>query len=265
MSKIEVRPIDRHKWHGKTGEDSFTRDKKIQALVGEDMKYQTGLTEEDIAFLTKSGFKGDLSDNYNPDEPHPYWDSKSGVVNLKNATAIYDTSKPLDLIKVAIMRGSKFVANSTKEYEAGEFPNATHVIFNEAEEVEIKASRVATRNNAIIKASQISTQRKKQIINILAGKDCTGKSDKYVEVELSKLTEDKAKEVLRMLEIPVETTEAHDFILKCLKANIFKKKGHKYWYYESMLGEDMEAVIRYVNDDENNEWRLKLEAKLNKD
>ena len=49
---VEVRPIEVKKWHGKKGQESFTRPKKIQALIDPvTMQYATGLTEEDIAKL----------------------------------------------------------------------------------------------------------------------------------------------------------------------------------------------------------------------
>ena len=45
---IQVRPIEVKKWHGKTGNESFTRTKIIQALVDpETVAYQTGLTTEE--------------------------------------------------------------------------------------------------------------------------------------------------------------------------------------------------------------------------
>ena len=51
---VEVKPIEVQKWHKKTGAESFTRPKKIQALVDPTtMKYATGLSKEDIKKLTK--------------------------------------------------------------------------------------------------------------------------------------------------------------------------------------------------------------------
>ena len=46
--KVQIRPLPSVKWHGKTGNESFTRPKIIQALVDPDsMTYSTGLSEEE--------------------------------------------------------------------------------------------------------------------------------------------------------------------------------------------------------------------------
>ena len=64
--KVEVRHIESKRWHNKTGQESFTRPKKIQALVdGSTMKYATGLTDQDKKDLVKKGVSYDLTDNYN--------------------------------------------------------------------------------------------------------------------------------------------------------------------------------------------------------
>ena len=52
---------------------------------------------------------------------------------------IFDTSNPLDFIKMRVCKASRFVANSWKEFEEGLFPEATHVIFDESEEIEEKS------------------------------------------------------------------------------------------------------------------------------
>ena len=71
--KVEVRPIESKRWHNKTGQESFTRPKKIQALVdGSTMKYATGLSDQDIKELAKKGVNYDLTAHYNSETPHPF-------------------------------------------------------------------------------------------------------------------------------------------------------------------------------------------------
>ena len=91
--KVEVRPIEAKKWHNKAGQESFTRPKKLHALVDPStMKYATGLTEEDRKILLKKGVSYDLSDNYNSEAPHPFWDSNMAIVKLENNTMFFDRS-----------------------------------------------------------------------------------------------------------------------------------------------------------------------------
>jgi len=48
MALVEVRPIEKKKWHGKTGKDSFARPVVVEALINvRTNTYDTGLTEED--------------------------------------------------------------------------------------------------------------------------------------------------------------------------------------------------------------------------
>ena len=48
MAIVKIKPIEREKWHGKKGNESFTRPTTIRALVNVDsMTYATGLTEEE--------------------------------------------------------------------------------------------------------------------------------------------------------------------------------------------------------------------------
>jgi len=267
--KIEVRPIIKKQWHGKTGKESYTRTKKIQALVGDDYKYATGLSDEDIAWLKekkngKPRFDGDLSDNFDPQEPHPFWDSRAAVVELKNSTQIFDTELPLDRIKVCIMKASSRVANSMKEYEEGIYDEATHVIFDEKEEIDVKASKLQIKNNAIIRANELSVEKKANIIQILSGKNIKGKSNGAIEVELSKLIEKDAKSVNRIMDRDNESVVVEALILDALDANILKKKGHKYYYFDNYLGGSVEDLVDYFRQDDNQELRFTIISKLEK-
>ena len=83
--KVEIRPIESKRWHNKTGQESFTRPKKIQALVdGSTMKYATGLSDADIKELAKKGVNYDLSPHYNSETPHPFWDSGMAIIKFIN-------------------------------------------------------------------------------------------------------------------------------------------------------------------------------------
>ncbi|MCB0392795.1 MAG: hypothetical protein KDD58_16010, partial [Bdellovibrionales bacterium] len=98
---VEVRPIESPKWHGKTKGESFKRPLKLSALVdGETMRYATGLSKEDIEKLKKKGVSYNLSDEYDPDKPHEFWDSPLPVVKLENNTQFFNTDNVIDFIKV---------------------------------------------------------------------------------------------------------------------------------------------------------------------
>ena len=87
--------------------------------------------------LEKTGF--DLSPIFINEKSHPFWDSKTAQVKLEHKTNVFNTDRPIDEIKVKILKASDLVANSMKEYEEGKFPNALFVIFDEKEEVQLES------------------------------------------------------------------------------------------------------------------------------
>lgn len=287
MSKVQVRPLPAKRWHGKTDNESFTKAKVIAALVDPNsMTYATGLDYSNKTYddpdnannkLTEAQYygkllKADLSNQFNLEEPHPFWDSKMAKVRLENRTQIFDTkNNPLDFVKVKIMKDSKYVANSMKEYEEGMFPDATHVIFDESEEIEVKASKVAIRNQAVIKSSKLSKGQKIELILVLSGgedylkaKNLKGKSDDFVEVELARLTEEKPAEVLRFLNMDKTATANTALVLEALQKHVLTKEGHKIKYHDSVLGQDIQDVVLYLNVPENQEFKLRLIEQVNK-
>ena len=267
---IQVKPIEVKKWHGKSGTESFTRAKIIQALVDPNsLTYSTGLTlEEEKEYGAK--LKADLSKNFNLEIPHPFWDSKTAEIKLENRTQFLDTKNPLDFIKWKILKESKYVANSLREYEEGLFPEATHVIFDESEEVDTKAALVILRNQAIIETAKLSKDKKIQLIMILSAdkdylkmKNLKGKSDNFVEVELGKLIDKKPSDVLFYLKMDKEYLANYALALEALQRNILSKEGHKIKYHDSVIAQDLEGLIEYLSKVENNEFKLRIMVSLN--
>ena len=275
--KVEVRPIERKNWHGKTGKESFTRPKVIRALVDSRTgQYATGLDYQTRTFADPDGsktklteaeyygkiLKADLSAQFTG-EPHEFWDTKQGEVTLENNTMILDTDIPREFIKIKIMKASKYIANSMHDYEEGLYPEATHVITDEAEEAESKASKIEQKNRAIIECSKLSKDKKVQLILVIEGKNLKGKSDNFVTVELDKIIEKKSDDILRYLDMDAEDLFLHSLVLEALQKNVFRKEGHKIMYYDSNLGADIYDVVEYIKATENQDLKLQVMATLN--
>lgn len=269
--KIEIKPIDRKRWHGKSGKESFARPHKIKALVdANSMEYATGLNYIDKKFPGENGEKlteaehyakilnQDLSNNYNPEQEHSFWDSKMATISLENHTFFLDTSKPLEYLKVKICRASKYVANSLKEYEDGYWPDATHFIHDESEEMEMIASGAELRNRATIEASELSTDKKRQIILILDGKNLKGKKDGHVIVALEKLIQERPREVLKHIKMDTEDLYIHAVVLEALQKSVLRRDGHKIMYHDSVIGGDEYDVIEYLKKEENDNLKLRI-------
>lgn len=257
-NKVEIRPLEKDPWHGKKGKESFSRPIKLKVLVSSDrMEYATGLTPEEARIYgEKLGL--DLSPQFNPEKPHPFWDSNAATLTLPNYPIFYDLSNPLDFVKYKAAKAHSYIANSQKEYDEGFYPHATHVIFDESEEVDIKATKVAVKTQAIIEASALSKEKKIELILLLEGKLLKGKSDNTVNVELDQIIEKKPKEVLAYLQMNSEDRSLQSLVAEALFKGVLHKEGHKILYHDSYLGSDILDVVLYFKDVENHDLKLRI-------
>lgn len=260
--KVELRPIINEKWHGKKGKESFARPQKLGVLVGEDMKYATGLTVKEAEEYGKQ-LGQNLNDVYIQGQPHPFWDSPMGVIKLENNTQFLETDRALDAVKVKNMKASKYVANSMKEYNEGFYPEATHVIFDESEEIEVKASRVALEQKAILEQSKLSQARKEQILLILTGKDLKGQSSDYITVEMNEEIKRDPAEVLRYIQQDKAQVLTHALVIEALQKGILRKVGHKVTYMDNTIGGDELDAAIYLLQDDNQELKIRLMKAVN--
>lgn len=263
MSKVEIRPLPIPKWHGKQGKESFARPTKIRALVDTSKnEYATGLTPQEVKEYSKI-FQQDLSPIFKADKPHEFWDGPQACVKLLNSTQFLDTTKPLDFIRYKICKASPFVANSLKEWEEGKFPRATHVLFDEAEEVEIKASKVALKNKAIIECAKLSLDKKIQLILIIEGKIVKGKSANYIEVILSEMIDKRAEEIIRTLELDAEDLYLKALVLEALQKGVLIRKDYKIKYFDSNLGAEVLDVVELLKKPDNEQLKMHITAAIN--
>ena len=263
MSLIEVRPIERERWHGKKGKESFSRPVTIEALVSlQTGKFSTGLEEEDrVRLQSKTGF--DLSPEYIPGKAHPFWNSPTAQVKLEYKTNVFDTKKPLDEIKVKILKASDLVANSMKEYEEGKFPSAIFVIFDEAEETEIKASKLAMKNKVVIECSKLSKERKAEIVQILKGISVRKQSSDFIDLKLDEAVDEFGPEsVLKLIQRDKARTSMHSLVLEAIYKNVLRKDGPSVYYMDDQIGFDVESAVDYFMDSKNQTLKAQILEKL---
>lgn len=258
---VEVRAIEIPKWHGKKGKENFTQPITIECLYDmESGGYATGLTEDDrVRLEEKTGF--DLSDAYS-DKPHPFWNSHGAKIKLPVMTSIFDTTKPIEEIKVKVLKASKYVANSMREYEEGLYPEATHVIFDEAEEAQIKASKIQKRNKAIKIAAKMSPEEKANIIQILSGRSVRKQSPDFLEVEVDKLIADDINRFLEYASADPSELYLRAAILEGVHRNIMTKEGNTILYMGDMIGHNLDEAVKYFSDPNNQIIKASILEKL---
>lgn len=264
MSKVTVKPLPLNKWHGKKDKDSFTRPKVIEVLYNRETgRYATGLTEQEAESFSKQ-MGVDLSDIFHPSQPHPYWSTKAASIKLENATMIFDTNKPAEAVKVKNMYASPYVANSMKEWEQGMWPEATHVIFDEDQEMEAKADRTALRKSCYAKLELMPLESQQDVIQIMANRSVRGKSQKYVEGEIGDLIEERPEEFLRVVELGKVEVSVRAKVLELIDKGILHKEAGAVYYMGDMIAADYEDAVRWFTNPENAKTKTVILEKLNK-
>ena len=264
MSIIEVRPIEIDRWHGKSSREFPSRPITIEAFVDPSTsKYATGLTDEDKKELESvTGY--DLSNDYVAGRAHPFYSTKAGFVKLKDETNIFDTSKPLERIRVGILKDSHLVANSQADYDSGLAPYARFVIYDEREEIQEKAAKSAVIKKVYALSSKLTVGKKAAIVQIALGENVKKQSLDYVEVKFDEALESVgADKMLLLMETDNNRINTHALILEGLTRAILRKEGTSIYYMDEFLAFDMESCVSYFLDKNNQMMKAAILEKIN--
>lgn len=261
---VEVRPIPKKTWHGKTGAESFTQPFVLEVLYdAQTGSYATGLTPEEAEKYGKAtGF--DLSDRFSAIEPHPFWSTQAAKIKLPNQTVIFNDEKPMEFIKVKNLKASKFVANSLKDYEAGNCPEALFIIHSEEEEVASKATKIQRKNKCIAIAAKMSLDEVTNIIQIISDKSLRGRSQDFISVELDKIIEESPTEFLRLAKMEKTEVYTRATILEAIHRNVLTKEAGAIYYMGERLANDYEEAVTWFIDPQNSKMKVTIMEKLTK-
>lgn len=263
---VEVRPLPIKRWHNKEGKESFSQPKVIEVLINtETGKYETGLTEKEAEHYGKI-LGVDLSDTVEFEKPHPYWSNKPSWVILPNHTAMFNTDKAAEFVKIKNMKASHKVANSMAAWERGEYPSATHVIFDETEEVEAKATKIALKQEASLMLPKMTEEDKIAIVTLLSDKhkSVRGQSPSFITVEIDEIVNNKTKEFIRTVKMGREEVSLRSKVLELVNANILTKEGGSYYYMGELVGMDYEDAVDWFKDPQNSKMKVMILEKLEK-
>lgn len=261
---VEVRPLPLKKWHNKIDRESFTRPKILEALYDEGTGgYATGLTEaEALEYGKKVGF--DLSSNFDQEKAHPTWSAKAFQIRLENRTMMFDSAKPMDFIKIKMMKASRFVANSMKEFDEGKYPHATHVIFDETARVADQATKVTSKKRAYAYLDKMTTDDMAGVVQILSKKTVRNRSADFLNVEVDTLIEENPVEFLRVVEMGRAEVEVRARVLEALDKNVLTKEAGAVYYMGEQIAFDYEDAVTWFKDPNNQKMKVLILEKLNK-
>ena len=259
---VEIRPVEVSKWHGKDGKESFSQPVTIRVLYDHATgAYATGLTEEqEKEYSDRLGV--DLSRVFNPQKPHPYWDSSAAKIKLPNYPIFLDPSVPLEFVRIQNLKASNLVANSIKDYNSNKFPEATHVIFDENEEIEIKATQIQIKKKCYQLVNELSTDRLTDILTIMSDKPVKGRSRDFIDVQLEEVIEYSASEFLRYAKMDAQETYIRASLLEAIHKNILTKEGIGIYYMGDKIANSYEDAIEYFLDPQNQTLKVSILEKL---
>ena len=255
---VYVKPIVRERWHGlhNIGRSKFegTAD-VIQVLYDSKTgKLATGLEPDDETRLGSSLGK-DLTNS----PSNEFW--QTFKVKLEDKTMIFDTGIPLHELQLKVLKASKFCANSQKEMDKGLWPAAKYVIYDESLEVEKQAAAVQLKAQAIAIFSELSPQRKIDILKIF-GRSVDNNSDNFVYAKLYEIVENETQEFIRVSSMKPAEIKVRSMVFDLEKTGILRRKGTAYLYNDQQVGFDYDSTVDHLLDPKQQELLIKLKTDL---
>ena len=251
---VYVKPIIKERWHGlhKQGRAKFqgTSD-VIQPVYDSSIgRLATGLTTEDAERLGKT-----LGADLTPNSGNEFW--QTFKVKLEDKTTIYDLSIPLQEIQVAVLKASKYIANSQKEHENGKWPNAKYVIHDEKQEIQKKARGAEVKAKAVTMFSKLTHAKRVDLLKIF-GKAASNVSEDFSYSQLYEIVEDDPKRFMEVAGAKPEMIKIKSLIFDLEGKGILRTKGTAYLYNDQQVGFDYEDTVSYLMSPKNQELLVKL-------
>lgn len=232
------------------------------------------LTQEEIAFfentaLSGMAFKqGDLSPHM-PDNLN-YWRSNRSKVTLDSNPKVLDLSIPADYLKWKILLSNEdTIAPSTEK----EFSKKSYIFVIESKDDQQKkvVKRGDEKKRAWKLAAKMENDKEAMIdfLTVVGKRPAANSKSAFLISEIDTYVEENRTEFLAILEDKYYTTRV--LLTKAVQVKAVLRDGHKYLLPDGSelcnRGEinNLTSVLAYLEADENQDIRLMLEAKVNKD
>ncbi len=266
--KIEIRPIPNRN-NIKEFSDNleyFSQGNIISAFVNPvSLKYDTGLSKEDKEYLEKQGFPYDISDNWTRGVAHKFWESSMVKVELKNSPIFLSPGvNMLDFIKYKYLLVNSYIYKSEEEMLSGSKPEATHYIYDESEYNDLEATKLEKRNALVRKVSDLSLERKRDIVLILLDENTDNKKENYLTVKFEKIMNDKELSIAltELLDDSNESITLQADIKSAIKKNVLRQTKQGIFFFENNIGFSEEDVKEFLIKPENQEILLNIKSKI---
>lgn len=237
-------------------------------------QYADVLTKEEKKFLEwKLGLEPNALSVYN--RTHNFWDDSNpqgiGRVELTKGDNYFDKSKPLDYIKLAILRSySDQIAPSLQVLQ--DRPKATYrfVMISEKDSAKDANVRVTSKAQAYKEFGKIEDDKEKMrvIIELIDGRPTASNSKlEYLQGKIGELIETNTKLFLSVVRDPLLDNKV--LIKKAIEAGVIANRGN-YLYYKAdntplcSNGEEptLNIAAKFLSLPKNQELKFTIEAKV---
>lgn len=266
--KIEIRPIpNRNKIRDYSEElEFFSQNRILCPLVDPvTLKYVTGLNQKDIKYLQENNFPYDLSDNYVRGVAHQFWESQLVKTELTNSpTFLYPGKSFIDFIKYKYLLASKYIYSSEEEMLGGSKSEATHYIYNEDIENNVKATKLQKKNKLIKDISKLSLAKKREILMILLNENTDNKNEDYITIRFDDIltSSELTSRLEEVLNYSQEKVSLKAMIKDAILKNVLVRSKKGIYFFDVNLGFSEEDVYNFLNENENQEILLSIKEKL---
>lgn len=237
-------------------------------------QYADVLTKEEKKFLEwKLGLEPNALSVYN--RKNNFWDDSNqqgvGRVELIKGDNYFDKSKPLDYIKLAILRSySDIIAPSMQALQ--DKPKATYkfVMVSEKDSAKDANIRVTNKAQAYKEFGKIEDDKEKMrvVIELMDGRPTAANSKvEYLQGKIGELIEANTKLFLSVVRDPLLDNKV--LIKKAIEAGIIANRGN-YLYYKAdntplcSNGEEptLNIAAKFLSLPKNQELKFTIEAKV---
>lgn len=266
--RIEIRPVPNRNDIKKFSDnlEYFSKSTVVTAFVNPvSLKYETGLSKEDVEYLKEQGFPYDISDNWIKGVAHPFWESDVAKTELKSTPIfLYPGRSLVDFVKYKYLQTNKYVYKSEEEMQSSSKPEASHFIYDESVATQVKASEIEETNAVLGKLSKLSLERKKNILLIVLNEDFTNKSESYITVKIDEILKSKEQRAVLVELLSEDAKEVA--ILADVKLALFnavlRRTKQGIFFFENNLGYSEKDVANFLKDADNQEIYLTIKSKI---
>lgn len=254
---VEIKPIEKKRWHGLPKDRSISQPLTFTAAIDPaKMQYKIALTAKELEDLAaKTGY--DLSLTVKPNQAHPFWDSPMMKVKLsRDSTTVMEIKNDVDILKLAIIKGSGLVAPSIGDVD--QYHRAEFYIYSEEDEVYRNEAKATITMNAIAKLDKLTEAQKKSLLRLLSNKRVGDRSGNFINTMLFELISKDASSFLEYASMTPLRLKSLVIIEEATYDGHLQKEGTSYYYASERIGFDRKEAAEFLEQPKNQPMRLRL-------